>query len=184
MNRRSVLALLAALLVSPPTHAEVDLGRARAHFQSGLAEAKRGDWEAALASFSAAYRLAPEPAVLFNLAGAQYRCGKLLASNTNYRRVLAREDGALSRAQRSAARKQVTLIERRMPRLRVHIQGLRGDDRVLLDQARVYPDELDRDMWVDPGSHALAVVRARGNPETTTLVLAEGELRVLALSLP
>ncbi len=169
-------------LVVAPTAAEADVERARSHFQAGLAHAKQGDWSSALADFSAAYELAPEPAVLFNLAGAQYRCGKLLASNTNYRRLLA--SNQLSVAQRSAATRQIERIERRMPRLRVHIDGLRDDDRVLLDRARLYPDELDRDMWVDPGKHELSVQRGAGSPEARTATLVEGERRVLALSLP
>jgi len=165
-------------------HAEPTQDAARAHFLGGLAQARRHDWPNALLSFAAAYRLAPEPAVLFNLAGAQYRCGKLLASNTNYRRLLATADERLSRAQRLAIEQQIARIEQRMPRLRIHIQGLRNDDRVLLDQARLYPDELDRDMWVDPGTHQLRVIRAQGHPENRTIVLAESELRIVALGLP
>jgi hypothetical protein len=166
------------------TPAEPGLEAARAHFLTGVAQAKRGDWPNALASFAAAYRLAPEPTVLFNLAGAQYRCGKLLASNTNYRRLLASADDRLSRAERQAIEQQIARIELRMPRLRIHIEGLRNDDRVLLDQARLYPDELDRDMWVDPGTHQLRVIRAQGHPETRTIVMAESELRTVALGLP
>jgi tetratricopeptide (TPR) repeat protein len=165
-------------------HAEPAQDAARDHFLTGVAQAKRRDWSGALASFDAAYRLAPEPAVLFNLAGAQYRCGKLLASNTNYRRLLASADERLSRAQRLAIEQQIARIERRMPRLRIHIEGLRNDDRVLLDQARLYADELDRDMWVDPGTHQLRVIRAQGHPELRTIVLAESELRIVALGLP
>jgi hypothetical protein len=178
---RGPLALALWLLVAPAA-ADAAHDGARGHFQAGLAHAQRREWTAALAEFSAAYALAPEPAVLFNLAGAQYRCGKLLASNTNYRRLLASH--ALSSAQRAAVSAQIARIERRIPRLRVHIQGLRDDDRVLLDRARLYPDELDRDMWVDPGRHELEVVRTVGGPEARTTSLAEGEHRVLALSLP
>lgn len=194
MHRRLGLALLlcsTALLAGEPSRAhaepgpaEPSLAAARAHFVQGVAQAKQASWQAALASFQAAYQLAPEPTVLFNLAGAQLRCGKLLASNTNYRRVLASADLRLTRAQRIAAEQQVSRIERRMPRLRLHIQGLRNDDRVLLDQARLYPDELDRDMWVDPGPHQLRIIRVQGHPEARTIDLAEGELRIVALSLP
>lgn len=184
MTRALPWLMLAGLLFVAAAAAQSDADRARADFHAGVTHARRGDWEAALASFDAAYRGAPQVAVLFNLAGAQFRCGKLLASNTNYRRLLATAGDALTRAQRAAAQRQIALIERRMPRLRVNIQGLRSDDRVLLDQARLYPDELGRDMWVDPGTHRLEVIRARGRPELRTAVLGEGESQVLALSLP
>lgn len=179
--KRTALAIAVWLLSA---HGSADGARddARGHFQSGLNHARRGDWSRALDEFTVAYRSAPEPAVLFNLAGAQFRCGKLLAANTNYRRLVAGKQ--LSSAQRAAASAQIARIEQRMPRLRVHIEGLREDDRVLLDKARLYPDELDRDMWVDPGSHEIAVLRRLGGPETRTTTLAEGEHRVLALSLP
>jgi tetratricopeptide (TPR) repeat protein len=179
---RGAWLVLALWLVGSPTAADAAHDDARTKFLAGLAQARRGDWPAALADFTAAYAAAPEPNVLFNLAGAQYRCGKLLASNTNYRRLLA--SAQLSSAQRAAVHRQIERIERRMPRLRVHIQGLRDDDRVLLDRARLYPDELDRDMWVDPGRHQIEVVRAAGVPESRTTTLSEGERRVLALSLP
>jgi hypothetical protein len=165
-------------------HADGGLEAARAQFLAGVSHAKKHDWPAALAAFTAAYRLAPEQAVLFNLAGAQFRCGKLLASNTNYRRLLASADERLTRAERLAVEQQISRIEQRMPRLRIHIQGLRNDDRVLLDQARIYPDELDRDMWVDPGPHQLRVIRSQGPTEARTVALSEGELRVLALGIP
>jgi hypothetical protein len=178
---RAALAM-ALWLVVAPTAADAAHEEARSHFQAGLAHARHGAWSAALADFVAAYALAPEPSVLFNLAGAQYRCGKLLASNTNYRRLLTNE--RLGSAQRTAANAMIARIEGQMPRLRVRIQGLRDDDRVLLDRARLYPNELDREMWVDPGRHELEVVRATGGPESRTTNLAEGERRVLALSLP
>ncbi|HEX5657665.1 MAG TPA: hypothetical protein VFX59_10745 [Polyangiales bacterium] len=179
--RRASLVLATWLVVSA-TAADAAHDEARARFEAGLAHARRSEWPAALADFTAAYAAAPEPNLLFNLAGAQYRCGKLLASNTNYRRLLGA--ATLSSAQRAAVSAQIERIELRMPRLRVHIQGLRDDDRVLLDRARLYPDELDRDMWVDPGRHELEIVRAVGGPEARTTTLGEGERRVLALALP
>ena len=180
----AALAVVAFLAAVGPAHAEPGLEGARQRFEQGIASAQRGDWPGALAAFTAVYRVAPDPAVLFNLAGAQFRCGKLLASNTNYRRLLAAPDDRLSRAQRQAAERQIEQIERRIPRLRLHIQGLRDDDRILLDHVRVYPDELDRDMWIDPGSHQLRIVRAHGRTETSMVALAEGEARTLALGLP
>jgi hypothetical protein len=162
--------------------AEPSLEGARADFERGLLAAQQDRWTSALSAFSAAYRVAPEPAVLFNLAGAQLRCGKLLASNTNYRRLLAVAD--LTRAEHAAVERQLAMIERRMPRLRVHIDGLHEGDRILLDKVRLYPDELDRDMWLDPGHHELLVLRPRASPHLRTLTLSESEVRVLALGLP
>jgi hypothetical protein len=179
-----LLALLAICGLLSVARADASLESARAQFRAGLTHAAQGDWPGALLAFTAAYELAPRPRILFNVAGAQLRCGRLLAANTNYRRALATGGAELSRTQRAAAERQLVQIETRIPRLRVRIDRLSPNDRVLLDRSRLYPDELDRDMWVDPGPHELSVFRAGAHPETRSLVLAEGERRVLILGPP
>lgn len=176
--------LALTLLFAASARAQAPLDAARRHFQAGLAHAERGDWRGALAAFTAAYELAPRPRVLFNLAGAQLRCGMLLSASTNYRRLLTSGGSELTSAQRDASRRQLALIEERVPRLRVRIEGLAPDDRIHLDRTRLYPEELDRDMWIDPGTHVLTVMRTQGATETRTVVVVERERRVLLLSLP
>jgi hypothetical protein len=156
---------------------------ARAQFEAGLAHARDGQWASALASFEACYRLAPTLSVLFNLAGAQLRTGHLLHAHANYHRIQDSKDPALTSAHRRAAERQLKLIEERMPRLRVQIDGLRADDRVLLDRTRLYPNELDMELWVDPGEHVLAVYRPSGAQEIKHFVLGEGHHQFLSLQL-
>jgi hypothetical protein len=158
---------------SPP------LEQARLLFARGLEQAERQLWTEARAAFESAYALAPRPAVLFNLAGAQARVGKLLVSLANYRRFLALDDPAIAPTHRSAAREQIAAIERRVPRLRLVVAGLRPDDRLLLDDKRIYLNELDHDLWLDPGSHTVSVHRPGGHEEVRRLVLAEGDERTL-----
>ncbi len=52
-------------------------------------------------------------------------------------------------------------IEASIPRLRVVVDGLRPEDRLLIDNKRIYPNELDHDLWVDPGPHTVSVHRTR-----------------------
>lgn len=177
------LLLLVLLLATPrPVRGDPAMERGRERFHRGVELAGDGDWPGALAAFRTAYELSPQPTVLFNLAGAQLRCGKLLVANSNYRRLLAH--GSLDAALRRAATRQVALIEKRIPRLRLRIVGLSASDRLLLDQLRLYPDELDRDMWIDPGPHVITIYRETLPPQKRTLVVAEGERRELLLSLP
>lgn len=160
------------------------VNEARELFHEGVTHARAQQWELALRAFQAAFSLAPRPSVLFNLAAAQMRCGKLLASNANFRRFAASDDPSITRAQRQTAELQITRIEQRIPRLRVQIEGLREGDRVLLDHTRIYPNELDHDMWLDPGVHTVRVERPRGDQEVRTIAVTEGQVRVLAFRLP
>lgn len=161
-----------------------ELERARDLFHEGVAHARGGRWELALAAFQAAYGLAPKPSLLFNLASAQLRMGKLLASNTNYRRFMASDDPWVTASARRSAALQIQRIEERMPRLRLVLDGLREGDRISLDHARVYPEELGHDIWLDPGVHTVRVDRPRGDQEVHTIAVAEGQTRVLSLRLP
>jgi hypothetical protein len=186
---RLALGFLALTCAAPAARAQPDaaqdrLAEARDLFNDGVSHARAQHWELALTAFQAAFVLAPKPSVLFNLASAQMRCGKLLASTANFRRFAASDDPSVTRAQRHTAELQITRIEQRIPRLRVQIEGLKDGDRVLLDQARLYPDELGRDMWLDPGVHTVRVDRPRGDQEVRTIAVAEGQVRVLAFRLP
>lgn len=160
------------------------LAEARELFGEGVTHARSQQWELALRAFQSAFNLAPKPSVLFNLAAAQMRCGKLLASTANFRRFVASDDPSITRAQRQTAELQITRIEQRIPRLRVQIEGLKDGDRILLDQTRLYPNELGHDMWLDPGVHTVRVDRPRGDQEVRTIAVTEGQVRVLAFRLP
>ena len=174
---------LLELSLALPVHGVDVSAEARAQFESGLASARAGQWASALASFEACYRLAPTLSVLFNLAGAQLRTGHLLHAHANYHRIKDSKDAALTAAHRRAADQQLKLIEERMPRVRVQIEGLRADDRVLLDRTRLYPNELDMELWVDPGEHVLAVYRPSGAQQIKHFVLGEGHHQFLTLQL-
>jgi len=161
-----------------------ELPDARQLFMEGVGHARAGQWPLAMAAFEAAFALAPRPAVLFNLASAQLRCGKMLASSANYRRFVASDDPSVGPAHRRVAQQQVERIEQRVPRLRVVIDGLKEGDRILLDQVRMYPDELGHDMWLDPGVHTVRVDRPRGDQEVRTIAVSEGQVRVLSFRMP
>jgi hypothetical protein len=161
-----------------------DLSDARQMFLEGVAHARSAQWELALVAFEAAYAIAPRPAVLFNLAAAQMRTGKLLASNANFRRFVNSDDPTITRVQRHAAELQRASVEGRIPRLRIEIDGLKDGDRILLDHGRIYPDELGHELWIDPGVHRVRVDRPRGDQELRTIAVSEGQVRVLAFRMP
>jgi hypothetical protein len=187
---RSLLAacVLSAFLFAPGTTSvraeDRLLEDARQMFFEGVGHAQSAHWDLALAAFEAAYAISPKPALLFNLAAAQMRTGKLLASNANFRRFVGSEDASITRAQRRTAEALLAQVEARIPRLRIEIDGLKDGDRILLDQARIYPDELGHDLWIDPGLHRVRVDRPHGDQQLRTIAVSEGQVRVLAFRMP
>jgi tetratricopeptide (TPR) repeat protein len=182
--RTAWLSLTFALVILVARAQGQDSEAAR-QFAVGLAQARAGQWGSALGAFEAAYRLDPRRlSALFNLAGAQLRTGKMLHAHANYHRLEERKDAALGAAHRRAVERQLKLIEDRIPRLRIELPGLRADDRVLLDKTRLYANELDMELWVDPGAHVLAVYRASGGSEIKELYLAEKQHLYVRMPLP
>jgi len=60
--------LVLALLAAASTARAQDRDTARIHFQAAQAAEARGDWQTAIDEYERAYKLAPHPTVLFNLA--------------------------------------------------------------------------------------------------------------------
>jgi hypothetical protein len=178
-------SLCGPIAPAEPARAESrELSEARQMFVEGVTHARAGHWDLALAAFEAAYAIAPQPSVLFNLAAAQKRTGKLLASNANFRRFVNSDDSTISRTQQRVAQRELADVEARIPRLRIEIEGLKDGDRILLDQVRIYPEELGRELWVDPGVHRVRVDRPHGDQQVRTIAVSEGQVRVLAFQMP
>jgi len=188
MRRRLAVGLLVLILTTPSWVPAWAYGQdtprdARKLFLLGVDQAKRGDWTQACASFEHAYRVTREASALFNLAGAQLRIGLMLESNANYHRFLLMRDPRITSAHRDAAEKQLAKIEAQIPRLRLHIEGLEPEDRVIIDRQRLYPPDLDLEQWLNPGLHVITVYRRNGTSESHRLTVLQSEHKVLAISL-
>ncbi len=178
--------LLAALgLCAPHASAQGEgterLRDARKSFQQGVAQAKQGDWTGALSAFEQAYRISKQPSALFNLAGAQLHLGHMLESNANYHRFVLLRDPRITSAHRAAAEAQLASIEKRIPRLRLFVVGLRPEDRLIVDTQRLYPPDLDHEQWLNPGLHVVTVYKQSGESETHRLTVLEGEHKTLSI---
>jgi len=154
---------------------------ARKLFQQGITQAKQGDWTGALNAFEQTYRITKEPSALFNLAGAQLHLGHMLESNANYHRFLLLRDPRITSAHREAAEAQLASIEKRIPRLRLYVVGLRPEDRLIVDTQRLYPPDLDHEQWLNPGLHVVTVYRQSGESETHRITLLEEEHKTLSI---
>jgi hypothetical protein len=150
-----------------------------------MAHARDGHWDKALVAFERAHLLAPQPALLFNLAGAQLRTGHMLAAAANYTRFLHLDgDTTIGAVHRSTAQQQLAWIESHVPRLRISVPGLTAADRLTIDGQRIPANEAELEHWLDPGAHNIVLVRANGHEERHRVVLAEAEHRILPLTLP
>ncbi len=187
----AAIALIGAVLCADraaaqepaPTAAEVTL--AREQFREGVAAARTGRWWEALEAFTRSFELAPRPATLLNLAGAQVETGHLVEGAESYRRFLREADGRA--AQRiPMAEAALAAVEPRIARVRVEIDGLLSRDTVLLDDLPLSEAVLGAELPVNPGAHAIRVEREGAEIGRTEFDVVEGERRLdpIALALP
>src|SRR3954469_17113839 len=99
----------------PPGIADTGDSNAQRLFVQGVDAARSNLWEEARRDFEEAYRLAPRPVVLINLASAQARTGLLVEALENYRRV-ASSTSADTAEFRNAANAVLPSLEERIPR--------------------------------------------------------------------
>src|SRR5438552_7244862 len=89
--------LLAALLASSTALADATQ-EARAHFDKAQTHYALGEFEPAIVEFRAAYRLRPEPAILFNIAQAMRQLSQYKSAYFYYSQYLAKKPDAPNRA--------------------------------------------------------------------------------------
>ncbi len=152
---------------------------AQGAFDAGV-EAAQGDrWVEALEHFQRAYELLPDPQLLVNMATAQAHLGHLIDARQSYLRALnelPEEDEELRRLTDQG----INSVERRIPEVRLELEGIGVRDVVWIDDEVVM--DLRRPRLLDPGEHALTV-RREGQPlARMRFALAEGERRTLSLA--
>ena len=174
---------LLAVPLSPSAKAQSLSGaeqRARQLFQTGIEAADRGDWTEASEAFEEAYALVPSGSILFNLAGARARVGRLAEAVEDYRRFLEMNEGPAGI--RAAAERALLNLRARLPKLELQVLGMRPGDELLDGE-----DPLtltDSPMEVDPGVHILRVRRSGRIVVSQRIDLEEAEQHSVTLVVP
>jgi tetratricopeptide (TPR) repeat protein len=103
------LFVIIALSLAAPVHADDELAQARKHYQRGTAHYNLEEYAQSIQEFEEAYRIHPDPAILYNIAQA-YRLMKNPERALHFYRAYLRE---LSRApNRAEVEQHIAEMER------------------------------------------------------------------------
>lgn len=180
MPRRSTTAILFAveLWLSLPRVAGADdvRERAAAAFDRGVMRFRLGDAEAALVSFQEAYRLVPNPEILYNIGQTELALGDEGAAYGALERYLA-ESPEVPRARRAEVGRTLRDVR---PRIAAVILSVRPANAMLsVDGGRADPLPVGMVLYLGPGQHRLELRADEHSPEERAIeVAAGGELRV------
>jgi hypothetical protein len=160
----------------PPAKAEpktADQKEAERHFQSGVALFQEAKYAEALAEFERAYEIAPQPLVLYNIAGCHRELSHYSDAVTFYRRFLTDGKGKAKPARLAAAQAELDGILARIARVTVTVTP--GVDGVTLILDGTPLDNPAMPLILPPGEHRLSA-RAAGRSEGERSVrLASGD---------
>jgi hypothetical protein len=180
-------AIAAPAEAGPTTEA---IATARALYQEGDAALSRGDLGVAREKLIAAFALTPAPIIGAALAHTQEKLGQLIeARETCFavaRSAVLPEETSRSAEARRDADTLAAALEARIPRVRVVLEGLTPDRGVTVtfDGASVPPAALGAPRQVNPGTHTIVLNAKDAAPLTTSITVAEGESRSLAVAVP
>lgn len=178
-----VLVLICAVLWPQFTPAfaqsREDRADARQAFTRGIEFADAGEWRDAVAAFERAYDLVDAPEILFNLAGAQVQVERFLQASVSYRKLI--HNDAAPEQLRDAAKKALEELERKVPKVRIIVEGLLLSDEVQLDDGPA--DVGGAPMAVDPGRHDVRVRRGGETVATDEFRVEAGEEKTVRLTI-
>lgn len=179
---RCVWAFVCALVLtwSAPSRADDEQARARTLFAQGVEGFERGDYEAALAAFEQAYRLAPHPAVRVNMANCFEQLGRFPEAVFNYERFLQESDGSATREQRAAVSEAIQRLKQRIGHLVVVTSP--ADAALTIDGAAVVHGEL-HPIPLAAGTHTLRAVKPGYVPSERLIEVQAGVERRIRLEL-
>ena len=103
----------------PEKPAGQELARARKHFEAGARAYETGKLHIALDHFLKAYRLAPSPELLFNLARVYERMGEAEQGIHHFRRYL--QEAKVSAKERRAVEARISALDRTRSRRRAQL---------------------------------------------------------------
>jgi hypothetical protein len=185
ITRPSLPALAAialiAVLAAAPRAARADDPAASALFDEGKALFAAGKFREARDKLQASYELSPLSGTAGLLAACHERTGQLASAWTRYRdsAVLADRSGNPERA--AIARAKAEELAPRLARLTIEAPAGGAAVSVTHNGARVPPAALSTEVPVDAGPHVVVASAPGLQSWTTTLEIADGERRSIAI---
>jgi hypothetical protein len=154
---------------------------ARARFERGVALFDEGRLDAALAEFEEAYRIAPNPAVLFNLGQVHARLGHAVQAVDAFERYLAAESDRISAERRALAERELATQRERIGALAIDV-NVEGAS-VSIDGSFVARAPLGAPIRVAVGEHLVAVSAGGYESQQQRVTVAGGVTETVRFTL-
>jgi hypothetical protein len=189
-----VLLVIGCLLRAGPAQAQPEpIGGGAAIRSAALFLADKGDeyfrakhYPQALQLLEMAEALHHAPTLLLMIAQCEGHLGRLLDGRSHLQKVIDERlgpyaSGPFLRAQ-AEAHKRLAVLEARIPRVSIRLQGSLEGVEVRIDGAAIPVETLGQELRLDPGTHHV-VVLGRHDVQSKTITLDEGARQSIVFDL-
>lgn len=170
-QRCSIFMLLAVLCLASPAAAQSD-DLAKGHYMAGQAYYNQARYSEAIREFLEAYRLSPKPALLYNIAQAYERMGKIEEAVAQLKKYLSAAPDA---SDRGAVEERLKNLQERLKQTGIALSCELPGATVLVDGKEVGKTPLAGPIAVPPGSHAVKVVKEGYEPFSAFVSVNAGQ---------
>lgn len=165
----------------PPAVQPPPLLEASERFQRGVASFREGDFDAALAEFSRAYKLSPNYRLLYNLAQVQAERHDSVAALKLLEQYVAEAGDALDDERRANVAQLNRDLQRHITELRVSSNV--SNAQLAVDGVVVGRAPLSEPLWVNAGSHTVRLTHEGYAPSSKEVSVAGGLVETLDFEL-
>ncbi|HKY35614.1 MAG TPA: hypothetical protein VJN18_06745 [Polyangiaceae bacterium] len=156
---------------------------ARGHFEEGITHAQRGELEAALKAFQAAYQAQPHHSVLYNIGQAEAGLGRPVEAVTAFERYLNEGADQISLERRQSVLDMIVGLRAGIGRLRLLVPATE-QSRVWLDGVELDASKLNGPISLEVGEHTLLHSSGIGYPVSRRVTITAGAEVEVQLEVP
>lgn len=181
----SCVALALLTLAAPPALAAPDkkeLSRARKQFQQATELEQAGQYAAAIDLFREVGQVRMTPHVRYHIAFCEEKLGRLAAALGGYQ-LAASEAQEVGPAFEKEVQQRIEDLKSRIPKLVIQRGEGAKAARIELDGVQLGASSIGVEIPVDPGPHSVSAKAPGREPFSTTVELAEKELKPVEVTL-
>jgi hypothetical protein len=173
MKRIALVLVTLSALVSLSVSAQEAEPDPRVLFQEGQVAYNAGDYEVALAKWQMAYELSDRSALLYNIAQAYSRLGRVTEEKTALEAFIASDGGPPDL--KANAEERLRSLEQRIARTAIHIEGDVAGAEVFVDGEAIGTLPLGEKILIAPGRHRIKATAEGYVDAVATIVVPAGE---------
>lgn len=180
MQRLVVPCIVALLSFATAARAQDDVSLAETIFEAGRAYYEQGNYEKALEQFEEAYRLDPQPEILYNIGQCHERLGQFEGAIEAYQAYIDESPGA---EDLQAVTEKIKMLDEKLRATGLKLEVSEPDAVVFVDGEQVAVSPVPGVIPIPPGMHELEVQKVGFQDLYLKITIVAGHTQEITVSM-